>query len=270
MGYYSLFTKKQINDFSKCTYKPVGRCIYCGSEKNLEKEHIIPYALGSDVILPKSTCRKCAKITGSFEQIVLRGPMWGVRKILKLKSRSKHIYAPKTERLTILKDGVKREIKIPLEEYPFILYFPIFTKPGYAMKNYSRGIDVIGVDHINFGQDPKIIAKKYNADKLIYDRDIYCYTEFAQTIAKIGYSYAVAEGHIKKVKSQPLLLSSLLGKSNDIGRYVGTSHKHELYQGLRHRLAVYEDKKKGLLIAEVQLFADSQTPIYEVIIGHLD
>jgi len=270
LGYYSLFTKIQINDFSKCTYNPVGQCIYCGSEKNLEKEHIIPYALGSDVILPKSTCRKCAKITGSFEQIVLRGPMWGVRKILKLKSRSKHIYAPKTERLTILKDGVKREIKIPLEEYPFILHFPIFTKPGYVMKNYNKGITLIGVDHISFGQDPKIIAKKYNADKLIYNRDIYCYTEFAQTIAKIGYAYAVAEGYIKKVKGKSLLFSSLLGKSNDIGKWVGTSQKHEVYQNLLHRLKPIEDKERGLLIMEVQLFAHSHTPIYEVIIGHLN
>lgn len=261
--------KKQINDFSQCTYKPVGRCIYCGSKKNLKKEHIIPYALGSDVILPKSTCRKCAKITGSFEQIVLRGPMWGVRKILKLKSRSKHISAPKTERLTILKDEVKREIEIPLEEYPFILHFPIFTKPGYVMKNYSRGINVIGVDHINFGQEPKIIAKKHNAEKLIF-KGIYSYAEFAKTIAKIGFSYAVAEGQIKKVKGQPLLLSALLGRSNDIGRWVGTSQKHEVYQGLLHRLAVHEDEKMGLLIAEVQLFASSQTPIYEVILGHLD
>ena len=38
-----------------------------------------------------------------------------------------------------------------------------------------------------------------------------------------------------------------------------------IYQGR----AVHEDGERGLLIAEVQLFADSQTPSYEVILGKL-
>jgi hypothetical protein len=66
------------------------------------------------------------------------------------------------------------------------------------------------------------------------------------------------------------LISALLGKSDDIGRWVGTSQKQEVYQNLLHRLSSFEDKEKGLLIIEVQLFANSFTPIYEVIIGHLN
>ena len=270
MGYYSLFTKKQINDFSKCTYKPVGRCIYCGSEKNLEKEHIIPYALGSDVILPKSTCRNCAKITGHFEQEVLRGPMWPVRKLLKLKSRTKHVNAPKTMKLLICKNEEEKQIEVPLEEYPAILHFLIFAPPEYGNEHYENRIALVGVNSIRFGLKPEEVLKKYGADKLILkDRPVKPVI-FAQTIAKIGYSFAVATGEIKKIKGQPLLLSALLGKSNDIGKWVGTSQKNEVYLNLLHRLAPFEDKEKGLLIIEVQLFANSHTPIYEVIIGHLN
>lgn len=262
--------KKQISDFSKCSFSVLGRCIYCGSKENLEREHIIPYALGSDVILPKSTCRNCAEITGHFEQVVLRGPMWPVRKLLQLKSRSKHADAPKTKQILIFKNGEKRQIELPLEECPVILYFQIFAQPGYKNKHYKNGIICIGVDPICFGPKPEEIVKKYGADKLIIEDRPYYPIEFAQTIAKIGYSYAVATDQIKKINGQPLLLSALLGKSNDIGKWVGTSQKHEVYPKLRHRLAIIEDKERGLLIIEVQLFANSYTPIYEVILGHLN
>jgi hypothetical protein len=264
-----LVKTKQINDFNKI-YDAAGRCIYCDSKEDLRKEHIIPYALEGDLILPLSTCRKCAKITGNFEQIVLRGPMWPVRKFLQLKSRSKHANAPKTKRILILKNGEKRQIELPLEEYSILLYFPIFPRPGYDNKHYKSGIILMGVDTICFGSTPAEVAIKYGADKLILKDRPYHYIEFAKTIAKIGYSYAVAEGQIKKIKGKPVLLSALLGISNDIGRWVGTSQKSGSYQNLLHRLEPFEDKGKGLLIIEVQLFANRNAPIYEVIIGHLN
>jgi hypothetical protein len=262
--------KKQISDFSKCSFSAVGRCIYCGSKENLSREHIIPYALGSDTVLPRSTCRKCAEITGHFEQVVLRGPMWPVRKLLRLKSRTKHADAPKTMQLLIWKNEEEKQIEVPLEEYPVILYFLIFPPPEYSNKYYENRIKIIGIDSICFGLKPEEVIKKYGADKLILKNRPYKPVEFAQTIAKIGYSYAVATGEIKKIKGEPLLLSALLGKSNDIGKWVGTSQKHEVYQNLLHRLASFEDKEKNLLIIEVQLFANSHTPIYEVIIGNLN
>lgn len=264
-----LVKKKEMGDFSKCSFNVIGRCIYCGSEKNLQKEHIIPYALGSDTILPQSSCQSCAKITGHFEQVVLRGPMWPVRKLLQLKSRSKHANAPKTMILSIWKNGEEKQIEVPLEEYPVTLHFLIFGPPGYGNEHYKNRISLVGINSISFGLKPEEVIKKYGADKLVLKDRPYRPVEFAQTIAKIGYSYAVAIGEINKIKGQPLLLSALLGKSNDIGKWVGTSQKQEVYQNLLHRLASFEDKKRGLLIIEVQLFASSHTPIYEVIIGHL-
>lgn len=265
-----LIKNKKIYDFSKCSYSPVGQCIYCGSKEDLEREHIIPYALGGTTILPLSTCRNCAKITGHFEQEVLRGPMWPVRKLLGLKSRTKYADAPETMQLLICKNEEEKQIEVPLEEYPIVLHFLIFDPPGYGNEHYKNKIMLVGVNSISFGIKPEEVMKKYRADKLVLKDRPYKPVEFAQVIAKIGYSYAVATGEIKKIKGQPLLLSALLGKSNDIGKWVGTSQKNEVYQNLLHRLASFEEKEKGLLIIEVQLFANSHTPIYEVIIGYLN
>ncbi|WP_352916466.1 HNH endonuclease [Mesorhizobium sp. M1143] len=53
----------------------VGRCIYCDREPpqiRLTEEHIIPKGLGGNLILPGSSCERCAAITGRFEQRLLR------------------------------------------------------------------------------------------------------------------------------------------------------------------------------------------------------
>src|ERR1700730_18119661 len=78
-------------------YKPVGRCIYCGSleystdsSRPLAEEHIIPLALGGDRILPEASCRKCERITGNFEQMALRGVLRGARVSLGLRSKKGH------------------------------------------------------------------------------------------------------------------------------------------------------------------------------------
>src|SRR5687768_9904325 len=114
-----------MHDFAKVSYAPVGRCIYCNKVDDLRREHIIPYALGSNIFLPKATCGKCAKITGKFEQQVMRGPMWPVRVLRKLQSRTKHNEAATTEQLMIVKDGEERLVELPLEEFPILLPFPI-------------------------------------------------------------------------------------------------------------------------------------------------
>jgi hypothetical protein len=47
-------------------YPPVGRCIYCfSSDCDLGDEHIIPQALGGNIILQRACCPACEKIIGA-------------------------------------------------------------------------------------------------------------------------------------------------------------------------------------------------------------
>jgi len=57
----------------------IGECVYCGAKENLANEHIVPLALGGNLVLQNASCRSCAKITGKFEQRVLRGFMMDAR-----------------------------------------------------------------------------------------------------------------------------------------------------------------------------------------------
>lgn len=262
--------ERHIEDFNKKIYSPLGRCMYCGSLQNLQDEHIVPYGLSGTGVLPKSTCPSCAKITGQFEQKVLRGPMRNVRVFRKLRSRTKYENVPKTYPLKIEREKKEEIIKLPLSEYPILLHFPIFSIPAFLNpQGYNKGITMIGSDIISFGPRPEDVQKKLGATQIIITQN-YSPHDFARMIAKIAYSFAVAEGAINFIKGAPFPAEAILGKKDDIGKWVGTiTGPPKKHQGLLHRIALHKDYARKVLIGEVQLFSDSQTPNYGVILGQL-
>jgi len=117
-------------------------------------------------------------------------------------------------------------------------------RPEYVMKT-------LGISQIKMTQDPQPIS-------------------FARMIAKIAYAYAVAEGVINLIEGKSYVLPSILGEKDEIGKWVGTlGESPRVFEGLLHRILIHQDKEKGLLLGEVHLFSDSQTPSYGVILGKL-
>src|ERR1044071_7473115 len=55
-------------------FGPLNKCVYCGAEPPtpLTKEHVLPQGLGGGIILLKSSCDPCRKITQKFEETTLR------------------------------------------------------------------------------------------------------------------------------------------------------------------------------------------------------
>jgi hypothetical protein len=262
-----------MNDFGKASYPPVGRCIYCGRTEDLRDEHIIPYALGGKVVLPKASCENCATITGKFEQQVLRGHMWLVRVLRKLPSRRKHRDAPKTKALTFVRAGKEQVNEFPLEESPIFLHFPIFRLPAFLYpEGYTSGIRLVNPDvvTIRFGSSPENVLERLDASSITQTDRIHP-TSFARMIAKIAYSAAYAEGYLNSLDGAPMLLPALLGERDEIGLWVGTLNKPpEADERVSpHRVICYEDGVLRLLLAEVQLFTESPTPTYGVILGRL-
>lgn len=251
-------------------YAPIGLCIYCGSTQDLTKEHILPFGLSGTAILPDSSCRACARVTGATEQKVLRGPMWPIRVYRDLLSRTKHKDAPDCYPLTIVRGGTEVQLEVAIEDLPLLLHFPVFSPPAFLhLDGYTHGIRMIGVNTISFGPKPEDIARKLGAEsiKLTQTHEP---TAFARMIAKIAYAWAAAESQLRLLKGASFVVPSILGSADDVGRWVGTitepTQKHE---ALLHRIIMHEDRHKNLLVAEVHLFSDSETPRYGVILGEL-
>ncbi len=254
-------------NLGQVTYPPVGRCIYCSKTADLRKEHILAFGLSGTAILPKASCRDCAKITGRLEEMVLRGPMWPLRVFRDLKSRTKHKDAPKTLPLMAIRRGEESTVNLPIDEYPILIMFPIFAPPASLFpEGYQQGINISGHATVSFGLRPEEVAAKLGADQVRIEQE-YHIAEFARVIAKIAYAFAFAEGAADTLESPSPVIPTILGHCEEIGRWVGTMAPPQAHPGELHRLILHQ--QQGLLIVEVQLFADSETPSYGVILGRL-
>lgn len=251
-------------------YPPVGRCIYCGATEDLEKEHILPFGLSGTAILPKSSCRKCAATTGAFEQELLRGSFWPVRIFLDLKSRTKHKDAPDSFPVTFVRNGRKEVHHLKVDELPILVHFPILTPPSYLSPgSATSGVTMSGMVTVHFGTNPVHAASSHWATEFQISDDPKP-NAFARVIAKIGYAFAYAEGAISELEGEPFVLPAIRGEIDEIGRWVGTlTASPQSHAELLHRIEVHRDRERNLLFAEVQLFSDSETPSYGVILGKL-
>lgn len=232
----------------------------------------MPYGLGGNLILPKSSCGVCADITSRFELSVLRGSFWPARILRDIQSRRKHNEAPKYYPLTIERKGGKENIEVSLDEYPIILPFPLFSVPGYLKpEGYEKGIKLEGIALVSFGPRPEHVLKKLAAERISVQPRGDKPADFARMIAKIAFSMAVAVGALAEIKNHHSpVLPAILGKANDIGRWVGTiTDPISRHEGHLHGVLIHRDEQKGLLLGDVQLFSDSQTPRYGVILGEL-
>ena len=262
----------EMEDQAKKKYAAVGRCIYCGSTEDLTKEHPIPYALGGIAKLPKSSCKACAAITGKFELNVLRGPMQQVRVYRDIQSRTNHREAPKTKPVDVTrKDGTKETIEFGFAEAPIVYGFPVFAVPALLdPTGYESGIRISGVASFAFGQTPESIVEQLELQTLTWTAN-HNYADFARMLAKIAYSSLLAqmtEQPSTSLVPDPDLLSAMLGKSDDIGRWVGTLTKSfERHENHLHRVVFGTLNDGETVCAEVQIFADCGSPHYGVILG---
>jgi hypothetical protein len=253
-------------------YAPVGHCIYCGSTSELSDEHTIPYGLGGTIILPKASCKPCSKITGAIEQRVMRGPMRQVRVFRDLQSRTKHKDAPKTKTLAVtLADGSKTTAEMGFTEGPVMCAFPVFALPGFVEPaGYENGIRISRIDIFAFGENPAKFASDKGFSSITITEN-HKYVDFARMLAKIAYSTAVGQAMdqgVKLLDGDPFVLPAILGQADDIGRWVGTFLKpFERHEGRLHRVEFGMMGDTDTLISEVQVFADSGTPLYGVILG---
>jgi len=259
-----------VENLARRNYPPVGHCIYCRATDNLSREHIIPFGIKGNAVLPAASCARCRNITASFEREVLRGSMRAVRLRLKLQSRKKHEGAPLTERLRFTRNGVSETIDLPIERFPIRLPFLKFSPPRFLTVGENSGLNITGVATISFGPRPEIVGKELGAQELVLQSHRDSPVSFARMIAKIGYAMAYALGEIDRLEGPSLVIPSILGDVDDIGQWVGTlTGPIRKYPALLHRVEIHPDRDRRVLVAEVQLFSNSETPTYQVILGHL-
>jgi hypothetical protein len=89
---------------------------------------------------------------------------------------------------------------------------------------------------------------------------------FCQMLAKIAYSFAVAELGVEAFK--PFMLPHILRKElDDTDNYIGCWTETEKATKNLHEISVVERDDKNLVVVRIRLLAKLETPTYIVVTG---
>lgn len=255
-------------------YPSVGKCIYCGTEELPEglnrfgDEHIVPFAFGGNLILPESSCRECERVINREIESPILSQEWGDFRAARnfptrrRKSRTKY---KKLRR----KNGSFFKMQISDYSAPTPLY--LFSE-ARIFEGIPAGMDEQRwtLKFLSDGDEEMACREKYPDwdGKHIFKTRPY---EFARLIAKIGYAYASAELGLGTF--EPSVTDIILGRDDDYFYWVGGtweipppatsggSHTFELHFLVR--------KFDILVIVNIRLFSQTETPIYHAVIGRI-
>ncbi len=198
----------------------VGRCIYCGTTQGkLTEEHVSPYALNGCITLRDASCLDCCRETTKVEEHVLRY-MWGAaRAEMGYRTRNKK----STDRLyslTVVRNGVKAILQVPLKDALKIVELPIFGPPAILGEGIAPDrIECISKDQFVLVETMEDLAKRIGVDEVCppdFDPDI-----FARFVAKCSLGYAVERYGFDAFESV-YVQSAILGSAKSVGLWVGS------------------------------------------------
>ena len=113
----------------------VGACIYCGchtyevgGSNPPRREHIIAEAIDGDLVLEEASCKRCERITCSWETRVLKGALLGCKTYLGLRTKSPRD-RPKELPLFDTSRVPERKVMVPIDKFPILLLLPKFAAP---------------------------------------------------------------------------------------------------------------------------------------------
>lgn len=249
-------------------FDPVNECVYCGETEGLTDEHIIPYALGGNLILPQASCKPCAAITSRIELKVLRGFMHDARLAGNFPSRRKKNQPKELKAKIVAKDESITEVSVPVENSSGFMILPMFSRPHVLDgKPPTKGVKLMGTEAIQFGKDIGHLISEYDAKGFQFGGIVEA-TEFSQLLAKIAYCYLIAWSGIFPRAECPLL-PLIRGESDDGANWVGSGdYKLQIEEKKpQHALAIVPIKNasgdEGAVV-RVKLFANSGATGYEV------
>jgi hypothetical protein len=260
------------------TLQPINCCIYCGeSDVELTDEHVIPLSLGGTMVLPKASCKKCAKQTAKLEGYVGRHIFQDVRIEFGLPTRrpkERPTHLPLRESFS--PSPVEAPIRlIPTKDYPGALILVTHEPAGLLLGRppEAPGSGQPFVREIA-GRDRVDNLKKQNIEAKIY-REIQP-DLILRFMAKVALGVAVVacglDGFVPFIR--PLILT----REGNVFHWIGgtTQEMDEfpppISKGpLAHRVVAFRrdlDLRAHLLV-QIQLFAFLNTPIYTAVVGRL-
>jgi hypothetical protein len=250
-------------------FPPVGRCIYClATNCALGDEHIVPQALGGNMILRKASCRNCERIIGSLEGRLTHkrtGMFATLRLRLNFKSKRPKDRPKSLPFVTVDRTGSRRSIEVPANQVPWYwFYFVTLGSPGIMVGRKPTDPNKTGV-YIHYNK--KDFERLSPPGGSIEFDSTYSAPDLARFLSKIAHASTVAAHGLDSF--EPWLPNFILGKDTCAYHYYVAGHPSKVaHPGVDHAIEVgtwATDETK--IAVEIQLFSRFRTPIYQIAVG---
>jgi hypothetical protein len=249
--------------------KPVNVCIYCFDTdiSNLTDEHIVPFCLNGNLILPKSSCKNCQKIINGIESKIAK--FYGTIRLRENMQTRNANKIPKT--ITLM--SYNGEIQLS-KFHMWGVALHIKFKPPRILFNDDSNCNWIGtkLDVINYANpNLELINKIYGVTSLTYKTPNPDFDLIAKQIAKIAHAYAVSIFGLDNITYYlPELI--LKKESSELCKYVGsvdeTRPANNSFHELKYEVINHNGKKYIVVI--VRLFSFTGSPDFQVVVGEFD
>ena len=254
-------------------FKPALKCIYCGEkDRELTKEHIIPYSLDGAWIFPKASCKDCARITSRFESTVAKQMYITLRTTDNFQTREPK-KRPKYFEVNLKKiDGSQQKIEIPTSKYPTMYPVLHLPPPGILSGAELSKMSPPGMElSIMANQDEmNAILEEYPDTEITFSSEVIYWSAFFRVLAKIAHALVV--GHFGTVGYTPLLPSLILGNYPYLSHLVGG--KIETTETLNPQTTMIDDgyelliDKKEYIVVNIDIMG-GRLPTYTVVAGKI-
>lgn len=261
-------------------FDPINRCIYCDrSDIELSDEHIMPYGLNGDLILPKSSCLKCAAITSKVERSVLRGSLLHLRTKNNFRTRRAKNRPASFDLLESEADGGGfREhsagARRPYHEMPIAKgwVLPRFGEPGILTGKPPWEAAICIGSEVWMPNDEangllKLGGGRRTAIAFKVDPE-----SFGRMIAKIAHSFTT--GVLGYGSFKPFLNRIILETTGKLSHHIGsetqngpTAPEDDYFSLGLHKLLLASGKYAA--IVKVRVFSWLLTPVYYAVVGEI-
>jgi hypothetical protein len=251
-------------------YPPVGRCIYCfATDCDLGDEHIIPQALGGNIVLRDACCPTCERIIGAGLEGILMHKTKGIFAAMRLRMDYKS-KRPKDRPLSlpytiISKDGVRKIVDVPAKMVPrHWTTYTTLTSPGVIIGRLPDAEANINVFEQYLEND---FAKIASQGESVQFQTAIRARDFARFIAKIAHAITVAAYGLDAFEAW--LPNFILNKDSCAFHYYVSGHENKSVDTKGdHSVSLGTWESDGLRIAAtVRLFCRYATPSYMVAVG---
>ena len=206
------------------SFDNVNECIYCGSKEQLTDEHIVPFALGGNFILPKSSFKSCAAITSLDERKVLKGFMLKGRIVANMPTRRKKDRPTHLKTMLLDEYDNVTEIDLPVSEGVATIHLPIVEPPAILTgATFNSTVEFKGIDTIHVGKNPVQVASTHGKTGIRFEDKIDL-NAYLRIIAKIAHAYHVANLGLFSRSESPLL-PLILSKAKGLNNWIGNAGK---------------------------------------------